>query len=99
MVWDPLLKLGTHRCSEFIHLSPVLVGVDEAPTDIDEVPCGGQESRDCTDQGLGSPAARSPVYLDAVSMSASSLFANLFTNGGDPWGLLGSSDGKARVLG
>ena len=74
------------------------MGVDEAPPDVDEVPCGRQESRDCPDQGQRSPAADSPVHLDLSSMPASSLFANLFTSSGDSWGLVASSEGNAQVL-
>lgn len=65
--------------TDIIPMNPP-VDPDETPPDPDETLSEGQESGDRTDLD------RSAIS----SMTASSLFANLFTNGGDAFGLSGS---------
>ena len=58
-------------------------------SDSDEIPDSGQESGGHTDRSHTSPPTDNPGRLDTSSMSASSLFAHLFTNSGNALGLLG----------
>jgi hypothetical protein len=68
-----------------------------SPSDSDGILGGEPESGHPADRDRGNPQADLLDCLDVASMSASSLFANLFTNIGDAAG--SPHEGDAQALG